>query len=121
MDRRRPRSPYLPETMQPSGLLLTRDGISAELAERTGPGDGANGHEDRRDALSARTAPVGAWNCAIRVSDNETDVSLSIFANVLDSKHDDAARTLHRTPQRETIALGDPGVSRPRRRPRPTR
>jgi hypothetical protein len=29
---------------------------------------------------------------------NETVVSLSIFANVLDSKHDDAARTLHRTP-----------------------
>lgn len=57
----------------------------------------------------------------IRVSVNETDVSLSIFANALDSKHDDAARTLHRTIQRETIALGDPGVSRPRRRPRPTR
>lgn len=43
---------------------------------------------------------------------NERVVSLSIFANVLNSKHDDAARTLHRTPQRETIALGDPGMYR---------
>jgi hypothetical protein len=88
MGQRRPRSPYLPETGLPNGLLLTRDSSSTDLAEGGGHEDGSSGDEDRRDALSARTAPAGAWACAAWSSVNEMVVSLTIFANVLDSKHD---------------------------------
>jgi hypothetical protein len=53
VDRRRPRSPYPPETSLPSGLFLTRDGISADLTE--GVGDGVDRAAKRTgETLSGR-------------------------------------------------------------------